>query len=109
MIMGGSSGSAVLNENGELSGVVFAGEGKGFSYAFIVPYEYVARFIREESLWLRPTYLPLEIKSEEKEANKILNEKKKVLKESCKNGTVNKKVEKICAYFEKDLIWENKP
>lgn len=44
-IMGGSSGSAVLNDKGELSGLVFAGKGKGLSYAYIVPYEAVRNFV----------------------------------------------------------------
>lgn len=48
IIMGGSSGSAVLNDQGDLSGVVFAGSGKGLSYAYIVPYEYVSTFIKKE-------------------------------------------------------------
>lgn len=61
MIMGGSSGSAVLNKDGELSGVVFAGQGGGLSYAFIVPYEYVAVFLKEEMTNPGPlTKVPLE-------------------------------------------------
>jgi S1-C subfamily serine protease len=47
-IQGGSSGSAVLNSNGELSGLVFAGAGNGLSYASIVPYEYVIEFLYGE-------------------------------------------------------------
>lgn len=43
-IMGGSSGSAVLNEDGELAGLVFAGNARGLSYAYIVPYEAVKNF-----------------------------------------------------------------
>ncbi len=43
-IMGGSSGSAVLNEQGELSGLVFAGNARGLSYAYIVPFEAVKNF-----------------------------------------------------------------
>ena len=43
-IMGGSSGSAVLNKDGELAGLVFAGNARGLSYAFIVPYEAVKNF-----------------------------------------------------------------
>lgn len=63
MIMGGSSGSAVLNKDGELSGVVFAGQGGGLSYAFIVPYEYVAVFLKEEMTTFGPlTKVPLEDK-----------------------------------------------
>lgn len=46
-IMAGSSGSAVYNSRGQLSGLVFAGQGD-LGYAFIVPYEYVAGFLNDE-------------------------------------------------------------
>lgn len=46
-IMSGSSGSAVYNSQGELSGLVFAGSGE-LSYAYIVPLEYVLLFLEEE-------------------------------------------------------------
>jgi S1-C subfamily serine protease len=46
-IMGGSSGSAVLNSDGELSGLVFAGNSIGLSYAYIVPFEYVKNFTQK--------------------------------------------------------------
>lgn len=44
LIKPGSSGSAVYNEDNELSGLVFAGAGE-IGYGMIVPYEYVANFI----------------------------------------------------------------
>jgi S1-C subfamily serine protease len=47
-IMPGSSGSAVYNKDGELSGVVFAGSGE-LGYAWTVPYEYVRYFLVTES------------------------------------------------------------
>jgi Trypsin-like peptidase domain len=43
-IMAGSSGSGVFNSQGEISGLVFAGQ-QGLSYGFIVPYEYVKDFL----------------------------------------------------------------
>jgi S1-C subfamily serine protease len=46
-IMGGSSGSAVLNKDGDLSGLVFAGNARGLSYAYIVPFEAVKNFIEK--------------------------------------------------------------
>lgn len=46
LIMPGSSGSGVFNNKGELSGLVFAGPGEGLGFGFIVPYEYVANFLR---------------------------------------------------------------
>lgn len=57
-ILPGSSGSAVYNSNGEISALVFAGHSRGFSYAFVVPYEYVVDFVRSIKYnkvdWLSP-------------------------------------------------------
>lgn len=55
-IMAGSSGSAVFNSDGEISGLVFAGNSEGLSYGFIVPLVYVKDFIRNERLyrWVKP-------------------------------------------------------
>lgn len=47
LIMPGSSGSAIVNHNNQISGVVFAGK-QGLSYAFAVPYEFVANFLNNE-------------------------------------------------------------
>lgn len=47
-ILPGSSGSGVWNEDGELSGLVFAGRGGGLMYAYIVPYEYLVDFLETE-------------------------------------------------------------
>lgn len=47
-IQPGSSGSAVYNSDGELSGLVFAGSGD-LGYGLIVPYEYVYNFLYKES------------------------------------------------------------
>lgn len=48
MIMPGSSGSGVYNSSGELSGVVFAGNGS-LGYALTVPYGYMHRFLTVEA------------------------------------------------------------
>lgn len=48
-IMPGSSGSAVLNSDGELAGIVFAGNSDGLSYAFIVPFEAVRNFLDNDA------------------------------------------------------------
>lgn len=56
-IMAGSSGSAVYNESGKLAGLVFAGQGD-LSYAFIVPYTAVKRFLEVEQQTL--TYQPVD-------------------------------------------------
>lgn len=58
-IMPGSSGSAVYNSSNELSGLVFAGNGRELSYAFVVPYEYIKNFLENEASRLDvnvPTY-----------------------------------------------------
>jgi len=44
-ILPGSSGSGVFNAEGKISGLVFAGRGRGLGYAFIVPHEYVVDFV----------------------------------------------------------------
>lgn len=44
LIMPGSSGSAVFNSKGELSGLIFAGQ-QGLGYGFLVPWEYVRDFL----------------------------------------------------------------
>lgn len=46
-IQAGNSGSGVFNENGELSGLVFAGSGD-FGYGMIVPFEYLYNFLNVE-------------------------------------------------------------
>jgi hypothetical protein len=50
-IMGGSSGCVVYNESGEVSGLVFAGQGS-FGYALTVPYVAVKDFIDVEQYTL---------------------------------------------------------
>lgn len=48
LIMPGSSGSAVYNSKGELSGLVFAGN-QGLGYGFLVPWNYVNDFLKHKS------------------------------------------------------------
>lgn len=48
-ILPGSSGSAVYNERGEISGLIFAGNGEGLSYGFVVPYSYIKNFLNTAS------------------------------------------------------------
>jgi S1-C subfamily serine protease len=54
-IMPGSSGSAVFNAKGELSGLVFAGSG-AFGYGMIVPQEYLVSFFETELPMLESIY-----------------------------------------------------
>lgn len=53
-IMPGSSGSAIYNSSGQVSALVFAGNGD-LGYSFSVPYEYIALFLNVEIAYLRPT------------------------------------------------------
>ena len=55
LIQPGSSGSAIYNDAGEISAVVFAGSG-GIGYAFAVPYEYVANFVKIEAKTIAPIF-----------------------------------------------------
>jgi len=48
-ILPGSSGSGIFNSSGEISGLVFAGQGRELTYAFAVPYEYVRDFVENEA------------------------------------------------------------
>lgn len=47
-IMAGSSGSAVFNSKGELSGLIFAGE-QGLSYGYLVPWEFINDFLKHKN------------------------------------------------------------
>jgi len=49
-IMRGASGSAILNSDSELSGLVFAGNANGLSYAYIVPFEAIRNFLDRDLL-----------------------------------------------------------
>lgn len=55
LIMPGSSGSGVFNERGELSGLVFAGQGD-LGFGFIVPFEYVRDFLLNQDQY--PNHIP---------------------------------------------------
>lgn len=51
----GSSGSAVYNSDGQIAGLVFAGQGE-LGYAMIVPHEYVANFLNNELPNIKPKF-----------------------------------------------------
>lgn len=44
LIMPGNSGSAVYNKDGKLIGIIFAGNGRGFSFGYMVPQIYLYYF-----------------------------------------------------------------
>lgn len=84
-IMAGSSGSGVFNDRGELSGVVYAGNGE-LSYAFLVPYEFVYTFLNLEAPMLPVTL----VKSQEEVSLQVQAKSdtyyKQKLSEACKNN-----------------------
>jgi S1-C subfamily serine protease len=86
-IMPGSSGSAVFNANGEISGLVFAGSGE-FGYGLIVPQEYISTFFELELPTLPMIYPNREVKPTNKETtvdwkNVCLNNKSPKIKTLC--------------------------
>lgn len=95
-IMPGSSGSAILNSNNELSGVVFAGNSRGLSYALAVPYEAVRNFLSREMKTkqkLRPWEDESLNVSEESVSSGLLETIDKV----CRDPEHKEKVSKICS------------
>lgn len=106
MIMAGSSGSAVYNSKGEISGLVFAGS-DGLSYAYTVPYEYVKGFVDQyktnpESLnvvKIDYTINPFAESSANSESQMNYNE---YIKEKCKSAT-HDKIKEYCGLIQRDL------
>ena len=110
-IMPGSSGSAIYNSSKELSAVVFAGSG-GIGYAFAVPYEHIARFLKQEAKTLPekyPDYIT-DVKTlfDERTYGYATNIKKCTTDVATitDNNTRNI-ISDICKTIVKDLIWRN--
>lgn len=110
-IMPGSSGSAVLNGDGDLVGVAFAGSGRSLSYAFIVPYEAVLQFLNNEfqlanGVWTksRPWNTPNQAQEEEEEFLKG-SDAKNILQQKCTEGaldaSLDKTIKETCKKLEK--------
>ena len=94
-IQPGSSGSAVFNKNGEISGLVFAGSGD-FGYGHIVPLEYIS------------TFLELELPDAKKLVPSAGNKKAEVmdagLREKCTGMALfDGKVREICTLINRNL------
>lgn len=95
-IMAGSSGSAVLNGSGQLSGLVFAGNAEGLSYAYIVPYEAVKNFIdldlkSIDAIKVRP-WEQQDAHSEDEAFEDAYLE----IKTKCSNSSKNKTIKEFC-------------
>jgi S1-C subfamily serine protease len=111
LISPGSSGSPVYNEDGEISGVVFAGSGNQ-SLAYIVPLEAVANFLNEYEKY-EPLMLPNN--SYEITAQFIKGQRAYVESENFRNrvakmckdqtATENESVQRICRIHEGDILW----
>jgi len=101
-ILPGSSGSGVFNEDGEIAGLVFAGNGEGLGYAFIVPNEYLIDFLFiEKSIPYKQVYLAINDKNI---INRLLD-----IQNQCKESNPNYKViENVCKARQNYLIWERR-
>jgi S1-C subfamily serine protease len=97
-IMPGSSGSAVFNSKGEISGLVFAGSGN-FGYAMIVPYEYIANFFDVELLEIPVKYPNTDID--------LTNNASSVNWNKVCTGDLEKRIQNICDLITKSLLLTN--
>lgn len=98
MIMPGSSGSAVFNDKGEISGLVFAGR-QGLSYALIVPHEYLAAFLKYE--------LPHLKKLQPSSTQTGLVEEESLIKTVNWNtvcNSNNEQIKEVCTLIEQDKL-----
>jgi S1-C subfamily serine protease len=100
-IQPGSSGSAVFNEKGQISGLVFAGSG-ALSYGHIVPLEYVNNFLDNELTTLKDQR-PLD-----DSVRKVMQTPETKLKTTCKetSSLEYEIVKDFCKYVNKDAIYE---
>ena len=92
-IMPGSSGSAVFNAKGELSGLVFAGSG-AFGYGMIVPQEYLVSFFETELPMLEPIY----------PSNSNSKPKNEVNWKSACSKPATRKIQKACELVSRSLL-----
>lgn len=111
-IMPGSSGSAVLNSDGELAGLVFAGNSRGLSYAYIVPFEAIRNFLNNEARSisggkkLRPWLEEADSEEPEEDQEKSTNsQNEKILfqKRCLENFKKNKNITNFCTNILNDI------
>lgn len=100
-IMPGSSGSAVFNAAGEISGLVFAGAGD-LSYGFIVPLEYINNFLNNEL-----QNLEINLPNNELNITEIFKKnstiKLKELKEICSQTIDNIQLKQVCELVSRSI------
>jgi len=97
-IMPGSSGSAVFNNKGEVSGLVFAGSGN-FGYALIVPHEYLVNFIENEVPLIIPVHPSPEVTSD--------NVTSSVNWSKVCTGDLDKRLQTVCDMMNSSLLLTN--
>lgn len=100
----GSSGSAVYNEDMELSGLVFAGSGQ-LGYAWTVPYEYVRNFVTKESKhlkYVKPSNL-VNIFGNKSERSLNISDMLKKLNTVCESAD-KAKIKSLCDVLQNNLI-----
>lgn len=102
LIKPGSSGSAVFNNEGEIVGVVFAGDGRDFSHGYIVPHIHVLYFIQNAHRfsWVE-VGTPVDDNGIK---DRIFNYKicKKIL---IQDGTKLDRLKKFCESIQDNVIW----
>ena len=104
-IMPGSSGSAVYNEDREISTLVFAGQGD-LGYAFTVPFEYIQDFLAEKNKeFIKPNYEMALLDLANQKKTKELSTKCKAKDFSQLTENARKKVEGICKVIIRDTNW----
>lgn len=97
-ILPGSSGSAVYNASGEISGLVFAGAGNGLGYAYIVPWEYIVDFL---SIAPELPYEPAQQLKYDTAIRSIFN-----VQHQCQEDTEDaKKYKNLCNSVKSYIIW----
>lgn len=102
-IMPGSSGSAVYNEDMELTGVAFAGSGT-LGYAWTVPYEYVRNFLGKEARTLKyekPSNLVNLFGNKERSKSSAIMRKL----ESVCDSADKVKVKSLCEILQNDMLF----
>ena len=102
LIKPGSSGSAVFNLKGELVGVVYAGNSRGFSYGYIVPHIYLLYFTQNEKRF------PWKKVGEEDNNPKLLE---RIFNyEKCRDAFIKdskkfKYIKDFCKQIEDNMLW----
>ena len=99
-IQPGSSGSAVFNNKGEISALVFAGAGD-LAYAFTVPYESIATFLNQELKDI-PLTPPNDILNINPNADKDSHQ---AFEENCRSPQKDSKFKELCEIYNRSLLW----